>query len=174
MQSMSEEGQMLTAFGLEGEDYRWDGEFPAYTEKAQQMLYSDYSAFVSTIGADNIYWMMLDNEMQSQWQKGQDPALEQIMSWAVPYTVDVSPYEVVFDPGSQAGIIQERTNLLRGKTLPMLLTAQTDGEFDRIFREYLSQRKDLGWDVLVEEMSRQYRINQDKLTSLLATEGESS
>ena len=168
---MSEEGQKLTALGVEGVDYTWEDGVPVPSQEAQNLLRQDYPAYIASIGANNTYWMLLDNTLQSQWQTACDPALEQIRTWAMGYTVDNTPYEVAFPPGSEAELINRRTERLWGETLPQLLLAASEEEFDRLLSQYVEQRAQLGWDQLQQAKTRQYEINRERLAVIAAQQG---
>lgn len=171
---MSEEGQELTALGVEGLDYTWEDGVPVLSPEAEDLLRQDYPAYIASIGANNTYWMLQDNTLQSQWQTARDPALEQICSWALGYTVDNTPYEVVFPPGSEAELIDGRVKLLWGETLPQLLLAASEEEFDRLLAAYTEQRTQLGWDKLQQAKTQQYEINKERLAVIAAQEGGGS
>lgn len=168
---MSEEGQKLTALGVEGVDYTWEDGVPVPSQEAQNLLRQDYPAYIASIGANNTYWMLLDNTLQSQWQTACDPALEQIRTWAMGYTVDNTPYEVAFPPGSEAELINRRTERLWGETLPQLLMAASEEEFDRLLSQYVEQRAQLGWDQLQQAKTRQYEINRERLAVIAEQQG---
>ena len=171
---MGEEGQQLVSLGVEGLDYTWEHGVPVRTEEADLLLRTDYAAYVATVGADNIYWMLMDNELQSRWMLTQEPALEQIMAWGLPYTVDATPYEVSFAPGSEAARIDAREQRLWGETLPQLLLAESDAAFDEILAEYVAARESLGWEQLQREKERQYAANREKLNALADQAGGAS
>ena len=115
--------------------------------------------------------MLLDNTLQSQWQTASDPALEQIRAWALSYTVDNTPYEVVFPPGSEAELINQRAERLWGETLPQLLLAASEEESDRLLSQYIEQRAQLGWDKLQQAKTQQYERNRERLAVIAAQQG---
>lgn len=171
---MSEAGQKLVSLGVEGLDYTWEDGVPVLKSATETLLRTDYTAYIATVGADNTYWMLMDNELQSQWMLTQEPALEQIMAWGLPYTVDVTPYEVSYVPGSDAARIDAREQLLWGETLPQLLLAESDAEFDEILAAYVTDREEAGWELLQAEKERQYAANREKLAALAESKGDAS
>ncbi len=50
-----------------------------------------------------------------------------------------------------------------GDTLPKLLLADSDQEFDRILQDYLELRAENGYDTYAENMTEAYRQNKEKL-----------
>ena len=89
-----------------------------------------------------------------------------MQNWALNYTVDVSPYEIVFPLNSEYAIINDKIKTLWGETLPKLLMAETENEFDILLNDYIKKRDELGFDILQQEKTRLYQINKSKLEEL--------
>ena len=158
---LSEEGQDLVRYGREGQDYvRQDGQV-VLTDTAARLFEQDYTAFVQQIGANNTYWML-----QSGTNSIETEELEQIRDWATPYTINISAYEIAFEPGSRAAAIDEQAKLLWGQTLPELLLAPDEGTFQTLLQSYLQQRDALGWATLQQERSHRMQLNEQKLAQL--------
>lgn len=158
---LSQEGSDLVRFGVEGKDYEWKDGRPALIGQAEKLFQTDYPAYVKQIGANNTYWMLQDMEPSLPVD-----ALDQIRQWSAQYRTNVSVYEVVFAPGSSAAAVDEQVKQLWGQTLPALLLAPTKQEFDRIFQEYLVRREEMGWDALMQERTRMFMQNHEKLARL--------
>ena len=158
---VSEEGSNLVRYGLEGEDYVWQDGRAELIGQAAELFETDYPAYVQQIGANNTYWMMQSGSTSMPVE-----AVSQIREWAFPHTVNVSAYEVSFEPGSEAAAIDEQTRRLWGQTLPALLLAPTREEFDRILGEYVAQREQMGWDILMQARTEAYAQNNEKLARL--------
>ena len=158
---LSEEGQDLVRYGREGQDY-WNREDGAVlTEPAARLFEEDYPAYVQQIGANNTYWML-----QSGTNSIETEGLQQIRDWVTPYTVNISAYEIAFDPGSRAAEIDEQEKLLWGQTLPQLLLAPDEAAYDEVLQGYLQQRDALGWSSLQQEQTRLMQRNTQKLAQL--------
>ena len=158
---VSEEGSNLVRYGLEGEDYVWQDGRAELIGQAAELFETDYPAYVQQIGANNTYWMMQSGSTSMPVEP-----VSQIREWAFPHTVNVSAYEVSFEPGSEAAAIDEQTRRLWGQTLPALLLAPTREEFDRILGEYVAQREQMGWDILMQARTEAYAQNNEKLARL--------
>ncbi len=160
---MSEEGQKITYLGIEGKTYDMKGDVPVIKPEVKELLSADREAYNTLYGADNTYWMLQNNVLQLKWQTEIDEPLRQMNEWACPYAAYVGQYEVYINEDSELGRIYASTRSLWGKTLPMLLLAGSDDEFDRILKDYLEQRKALGYDELAAEETRQIKRNKEKL-----------
>ncbi len=158
---LSAEGSDLVRYGVEGVDYQWQGDQPQLIGQAAELFRDDYTAYVQQIGANNTYWMMQSGDTSLPVK-----ALHQIQQWSAQYTVNVSAYEVTFAPGSSAAAVDEAIKQLWGQTLPNLLLASTDQEFDRVFQDYLIRRKELGWDALMQARTNAFLQNHGKLARL--------
>ncbi|WP_044913913.1 extracellular solute-binding protein [Butyrivibrio sp. WCE2006] len=160
---MSEKGQKLTYLGIEGKTYDMIQGKPVLKPEVKELLSSDREAYNALYGADNTYWMLQNNVMQLKWQTELDEPLKQMSEWACQYAAYVGQYEVYINEDSELGRIYASTRSLWGKTLPMLLLARSDIEFDNVLKDYLEQRQKLGYDKLAEEETRQIKINKEKL-----------
>lgn len=158
---LSEEGQNLVRYGKEGEDYQFRDGQAVLTDAAAKLFEEDYSAYVQQIGANNTYWML-----QSGTNSIETGELQQIRDWVTPYTVNISAYEIAFEPGSRAAEIDEQEKLLWGQTLPQLLLAPDEAAYDEVLQNYLNQREALGWAVLQQEQTRLMQRNAQKLAQL--------
>ena len=59
--------------------------------------------------------------------------------------------------------LEEKQQKIWGDTLPKLLLADSDQEFDRILQDYLELRAENGYDTYAENMTEAYRQNKEKL-----------
>lgn len=163
---MSEEGQKLTLLGIENEDYKVENNQIILNEENKELLKNNSSEYISKIGANNTYWFFQNDIMQSEFEIQPDESLEQMQNWALKYTVDVSPYEVVFPLNSEFAIINDKIKTLWGQTLPKLLMSETENEFDMLLNDYIKQRDEIGFNTLQQEKTRLYQINKSKLEEL--------
>ncbi|MDD6504411.1 MAG: extracellular solute-binding protein [Lachnospiraceae bacterium] len=160
---LSEHGQKVISLGVEGEMYDIvDGEY-VIREEVLDLLYSDREEYNRIYGADNTYWMLQNNVMQLEWMPGSQEPLLQMEEWTYPYTQYQGQYEVYFPEDSQVGNVYTKVNTLWSKTLPQLLLAESDEEFDAIMESFVAEREALGFELLVEEESRQIHENMERL-----------
>lgn len=160
---MSETGQKLTSAGIEGRDYTLQDGKAVFTGEAARLYREDYAAYTAQIGADNTYWMLQDNYMQSKWLLKDDPAAAQMAQWARPYTVYASQYDYVYEPGSELAVAADHIRAAWGEVLPQLLLAESDEAFDAMLADFVRQREDLGFAALAQENTRQMHARKQKL-----------
>lgn len=160
---MSEEGQKLTSLGVEGITYDVKDGKPVIKEEVRELLNSDRSRYDAVYGADYTYWMFQNNVMQLKWRMPLAPPNGQLEEWTYPYTHYLAHYEVSFNRNSEAGDADVNIKKLWSKTLPALLLAPTEEEFDRIMEAFLRERENLGFELVIEESTRQTRETKEKL-----------
>ena len=152
---MSEEGQKLLSLGIEGEHYTMENGRAVLTEETARLLSEDNAAYLARIGANDAYWMLQDNLMQSQWMPQDEPVLRQMEEWTYPYTVYTGQYDVSFAPGSEADAADKKLTALHGQMLPQLLLAPSEEEFESLWDTYVRLREINGLELVLEESTRQ-------------------
>lgn len=160
---MSEEGQKLIMLGVEGENYTMENGRAVLTEQTKALMESDYPAYVREIGANDSYWMLQDNLMQSKWKPEDTQELLQMEQWTYPYVVYTGQYDADFELDSPADQAKKRIDAIHGQYLPRLLLASTEEEFETLWQQYVSQREAAGLDVMLEESTRQMLAAKEKL-----------
>ena len=160
---MSEEGQKLTYLGVEGKHYTWENGEAKFTDEVEELYYGNYNKFISDIGADNTYWMMENTVMQNKWPLKLDEVLLQPQEWSEQYSYYCGQYEINLDSSLPEYKTETKIKTLWGTTLPKLLMADSDQEFDRIFDEYLEERDSLGFDELNDLYTEIMLSNKEQL-----------
>lgn len=160
---ISEEGQKMTFLGVEGSMYDMKDGMPVVRPEVKELLSSDRQAYDERYGADNTYWMMQNNVMQMKWKNETDPVIRQLQEWTYPYTIYTSQYSTNFNGDAVLAALEEKQQKIWGDTLPKLLLADSDQEFDRILQDYLELRAENGYDTYAENMTEAYRQNKEKL-----------
>lgn len=162
---ISEEGQIMTWFGVEGQtfDYNQEGK-PELKAHVKDWLIKDRNVFDENYGADSCYWMLQNEAMASKWivDNEIDPTT-QLKNWTKPYTVYNGQYTITFDAESEVGIIKNRADALWGETLPELLLASTEEEFDKIYNDFIKERYNLGYDKVLDAFTDKINENIKKL-----------
>ena len=160
---MSGRGQKLTYCGVEGVTYdEAENGGLEFRGEAMDLLGSDRAEYNRVYGADNTYWMMQDTAMQLDWQPPPRPPLAQPREWTFPYTVYMPEYDVSITEANAA----EANRLIReewGRTLPALLLAPDDGEFDRLLEQFVEKRAELGFELVNREWMRLVTEARQKL-----------
>ena len=160
---ISDYGQKITSIGIEGETYDIiDGKYVLKPE-VETLLYADRKAYDATYGSDNAYWMLQDNVMQSQWMPPSKEPVHQMEEWTYKYAAYTGQYEIYVKEESQVGFAKDRIEKLWSKTLPQLLLAKDDAEFDAIVEDFKAQREELGYEMLLKEETRQIIENKRRL-----------
>lgn len=160
---MSEHGQKLIYLGVEGETYDVVDSACVIRPEVKQILDANRQLYDQLYGADSAYWMFQNNVMQKQWvTKGNGP-LDQLAEWTYPYTHYLAQYEIRMNSNTEAGYAYGEIKQLWGNTLPRLLLAESEEEFDRILEEYVKKRESLGYKKVTEECTRQITRAKEKL-----------
>lgn len=161
---LSEEGTRATMFGEVGVSCELDEDgTPHYTPEYQDLYINDYDAFFERTGSEPL-WMLRDPVLEKNWSAEQPDYLNQMYDWGVPYVVNGSQFSQI-DPvsGTEEAEIKQDIDLLWGSTLPKLITAASDEEFDKLLSDYFTQRDALGWDKLLASQQTKYEENCKKL-----------
>lgn len=160
---ISDEGQMAVYLGVEGITYDMIDGKPVVREEVTRLLNTDRNAYNQKYGADNAYWMFQDNARQLEWRQQSNPPNGQLEEWTYPYSHYLAQYEINFDANSEAGNADVAIKKLWSRTLPALLLASTEEEFDHILEEFVEEREKLGFAMVMEESTRQIKENKEKL-----------
>ena len=161
---ISEEGQMDTNFGIEGETYTIENGIPKLTKEVAALDKSDKNKQETEIGVQYTYWMLMDNAWQAQWGAEYAPSLEQPQLWTRPYVHSYAAYDGLTLPvGSDEQIIYEDIQRRWGKVLPQLIRAESEAEFDKIVKEFNEYKKSKGIDKVIDAQTELMNINKKKL-----------
>ncbi|MDE7331740.1 MAG: extracellular solute-binding protein [Lachnospiraceae bacterium] len=161
---ISDEGQKMVYLGVEGVTYDMVDGKPVVKKEVQELLSSDRGRYDALYGADDAYWMFQDNVRQLKWRQPAAPPNGQLEEWTFPYTHYMAQYEIRFDRNSKAGEADANIKKLWSQTLPNLLLAPTEEEFDRILEEFTTEREKLGFALVMEESTRQVQETKEKLS----------
>lgn len=160
---MSEQGQLMLYKGVEGVTYDLvDGEIVLKPE-VEELLLTNRNEYDRLYGADSAYWMFQDNVMQLKWRSEAKEPMAQLEEWTYKYTHYLGQYEILFEANSEAGIADINIKKLWSETLPKLLLAPTEEEFDNIFKEFVKARDRMGYHSMMEESTRQITRAKEKL-----------
>lgn len=160
---MSEHGQLLTYLGVEGVTYDIKDGKPVLRDNIKQILDTDRAAYDREYGADDAYWMLQDNVMQLQWKQEPSPATAQLEECGRKYVVYNGQYDVVFASGSKEASEEDKITKLWSQTLPALLMAPSEEEFDTLFEEFIEKRDELGYTDVMEKKTAYMNSAKEKL-----------
>lgn len=164
----SEEGNKDLYLGEKGVSYdNIDGK-EQFKPEVLELLNTDRSSFDKKYGASHTFWMLMNTNITSQWAPETVEPFKQMEDWTKGKTVSASEFELLNPTGNSAeGIINTKLAQLWGKTLPKLLMAKTDAEFDSIWAEYQEKRVKDGLDKVQAYQQQQYENNVKKLEEFL-------
>ena len=161
---ISEEGQMDTNFGIEGETYTIENGVPKLTPEVAELDKTDKNKQETDIGVQYTYWMLMDTAWQAQFGADYAPSLAQPQLWTRPYVHSYAAYDGLTLPvGSDEQLIYEDIQRRWGKVLPQLIRAGSEAEFDKIVAEFNQYKKDKGIDKVIDAQSKLMNENKKKL-----------
>ncbi|GIP46869.1 extracellular solute-binding protein [Paenibacillus sp. DXFW5] len=161
---MSEEGQKDLYLGEKGVSYDTIDGKDQFKPEAFDLMNKDRAAFDKQYGSSFTFWMMQNTNITQQWQPESVEPYKQLEDWTRGKTVSVSEFDLI-DPlaNSDEGIILSKIKDLRSKTLPKLLMAPSDAEFDKIWSDYIKKQEDLGLAKVQAFQQTKYEENKKKL-----------
>ncbi len=161
---MSEEGQRDLYLGKKG--LTWDvidGK-EGFLPEVQELLTADRTAFDKKYGASVKYWMLMDNAMFAKWEGEAATPYREMSEWTKPYTQSYAVYDNIDpQPFEPEGIIGAKLAGLFGKTLPKMLRAKSESEFNSLWDELQAERQKLGLDKLMAFKQEKFDANRKKL-----------
>lgn len=158
---ISEEGQRDVHFGEKGVSWDTIDGKDQFKPEVAKLLNTDRSAFDKKYGASETFWMLMDTDMILPWQAPTQEPLKQMEDWTKGKTVPTPAFDGIDPKGdSDEGVISTKIAQLWGKTLPKLLQAKSDSEFDTLFKEFTDNRKSYGFDQVVK--FRQVELDKNK------------
>lgn len=160
---ISEEGQKMTYLGVEGSMYQMKDGKPVIYPEVKKLLDTDREAYDARYGADDTFWMLQDNVMQLKWNYEDDDPVSAMKRWTYPYTAYTAQYDINFDEDTKKATIFKNLQKIWGNTLPRLLLAQSDQEFDQILTEYKEKRKANGYETFVNDATERFKENKELL-----------
>lgn len=164
----SEEGNKDLFLGEKGFSYDTIDGVDQFKPEALALLNSDRSAFDKQYGGSHTFWMLMNTNMTDQWAPKAVEPFKSIQDWTRGKTVSASEFELLNPTGnSPEGILNTKLGQELGKTLPKLLMAKSDAEFDTIWNEYQEKRKKDGLDKVTAFQQAKYEENVKKLAEFL-------
>ena len=161
---ISEEGQKDLYLGEKGVTYDLIDGKDKFKPEVLTMLNADRSAFDKKYGASVKFWMLMDTNMMLKWAPPAVEPAKQMEDWTKGKTFNYSQFENINPQNdSNEGVSLIRITDLWGTTLPKLLMAKSDSEFDTIFNEFITKRSKLGYDSLLSFQQKKVDENKKKL-----------
>lgn len=162
---ISEEGNKDLFLGEKGVTYDTIDGKDQFKPEVVDLLNKDRLAFDQKYGASYKYWMLMDTNMNLQWAPPSVEPAKQLEDWTKGHSISMSEFDNLDPPPTtKEGVASSKNARLWGKTLPKLLLAKSDAEFDNIFDTYLKDRSDQ--DAIEAYRQQAYEANVKKLESL--------
>jgi len=161
---ISEEGQKDLYLGQKGVTYDSINGKDKFKPEALTMLNADRSAFDKKYGASVKFWMLMDTNMMLKWAPTAIEPSKQMEDFTKGKTFNYSQFENINPQNdSNEGVSLIRITDLWGTTLPKLLMAKSNSEFDTIFNDFITKRSKLGYDSLLSLQQKKFDENKKKL-----------
>ncbi|MBB3108779.1 putative aldouronate transport system substrate-binding protein [Paenibacillus phyllosphaerae] len=147
----SDEGQLDFLYGKEGETYEMVDGLPQYKPEVRDLMLTDNNAWYAKYGltASTLLWRsgtVIDKAATRDFMKDQPEQFE-AKKLLEKYNYDVYPLgmENLEPEGSTAeGVINVKVKDLWNKTIPKLVLAKSDDEFNSVYEEFISQMDKVG------------------------------
>jgi putative aldouronate transport system substrate-binding protein len=161
---ISEEGNKDLFLGKKGQSYDTIDGKDQFTPEALKVLQSDRAKFDKEYGSSFTHWMLMDTNMQLQWAPPSAEPSKQLEDWTKGKTVSYALYDGIDPTGtSEEGVAASTIAQEWGKTLPKLINAKTEAEFDQVFEAYKAKRVELGHDKVEAFRKAALETNKKKL-----------
>lgn len=160
---LSEEGQKMIYYGVEDAMYEIrNGEIVTKPE-ILELLNTDRKKYDKFYGAADTYWMLKDSMAEISWTDNEFSCVNDMREWTYPYTAYTGQYDMNFDEDSRSLAIYNQLLYLWSKTLPRLLLAESDAEFDSIVEQYCKEREAEGYQEFCQAATRVFQTNKERL-----------
>lgn len=160
---ISAEGQRDMYLGKQGETWDVQNGKETYLPKYAKLKAENIGEFNKVVGQDPL-WMFGNSLYQQNWAPPTAPALKQMEDWTVGKAVSYSAYDNLTPPAdSDLGVAGKKISDKWGRTLPKLVLAKTDAEFDTLYQAFLKDRDSLSWKDIMDYQNKKLAENKAKL-----------
>lgn len=160
---ISERGQLRTSLGVEGVTFDYVDGRPVVKKEVNELLHADRIEYDRIYGADNTYWMLQDIIMQLQWKQEAEEPVRQIMEWSYPYVVYNGQYDAFLPNGSKEAYMDNKIEALWSETLPKLLLAKSEEDFDALFAGFVQKREEYGFEEVQAAKTELMKTAKEKM-----------
>lgn len=162
---LSEEGQRTILLGKKGVTWEEVNGKEQLIASVAKMRTEDRKQFDQTYGADDMHWMLMDNAMQRlKWGVPSPEHQIQIEEWTYDKVQPRFAYDML-DPlgNTPESVINDKVKLKLTKALATLITAKSESEFDKVYNNFIEERKALGYEKVIEYKTNKIKENKSKL-----------
>lgn len=113
-------------------------------------------------------WTFFNLDITNEFRKLAPPAertvIEDIVDYEAKY-VFFAPQlnSIALDPSSEEGVAEQNISTLWGETVPKLVLAKSDTEFDILLKDFLAKRDTMGYAKVMDVRNALYQKNKDRL-----------
>ena len=159
------EGQRLLYLGVQGQTWDMIEGREQLLPEISRMIESERSRFDTEYGALFNHWMLMDNAYAlPRWEQAPKTPQKELVEWGYGKATSISVYaDTNPEPGSKEDRDSAQIALAEGAALPKLLRAQSNDEFDQIYRETLQERERLGLAEILAYRTKRMQENKNKL-----------
>ena len=162
---LSDEGQYLTTFGVEGETFKFNENGKAVLLPEVQKLQNENPEEFKTKYRLGEFWFFGHDRFKAE--HGENPPLEavdQIKAWGTPY---LKPQFLIENIDPDQGTAEARRlvniNAQWKTTLASLIRAKNENEFEKILNEYKKYLDENNFDAIVKIRNEKMQENREKL-----------
>lgn len=162
---LSDEGQKLTNFGIEGRDWEMNGDTPVRTEQYYENVKADPNYNANTgIG---IYWFNLD--LYDHWiQAGEmqkNPEQKEAMDLYLPHkNLKFYMLNLLPEADTEEAVILQKVKTQFNAAFPTFLMAKDEAETERLYNEFVAKADEAGmpkvealWDKNSQKMKEIFK-----------------
>lgn len=143
--------------------YTTSGDTQIIHPEILSLLNTDRPAYDALYGADDTYWMLQDVVSPLKWVNTEPECMRQLKEWTLPYVAYTGQYDLDFGEDTAAAKLYINMKHLWGDTLPKLLLAKSEAEFDAVLQDYIVKRNQAGYADFQSIATEKIRMNKEKL-----------
>ena len=156
---VSEHGQVVNAFGIEGETFNWVDGMAVFTDEIAELSSED----LDYLGIRK-YWLLQDQAFTNSIGGLPPVSLASHIEWATQYLVPRFHMEDINPIGdSTLGRDLTAINTNRTQAIVAVMQASSDDEAEQIWNDFLASRENHNWSEIVSYRNEQIADNMDRL-----------
>ncbi|MGM0509098.1 MAG: extracellular solute-binding protein [Fusobacteriota bacterium] len=162
---MSEEGQRAAYFGKEGLSWEMKDGKPEFLDEVKELRTLNRQRYDQLHGGDYMNWMFMDTAMQERlWPAKVEGPTAQVREFTKGKVQPRFKYERWDATGQEEeAIIAQKVNMKWNSTLPKLITADSEAEFEKIWEGYKEYSEKYDFEKVLDYRTEKMRENAKKL-----------
>lgn len=162
---ISADGQRAAFFGKEGYSWEMVNGKPQFKPEVVELRTKSRKEYDQKHGGDYMNWMFMDNAMQARlWPTPMEGPTAQVREWTLGKIQPRFQYERIDPTGQESeAIIMQKVALKWSATLPKLITAKSEAEFDELWQNYVDYADKYGIDKVFDYKTKKMLENKEKL-----------